>query len=159
MRTKITWLVVVASWAASSTLGAGGAQAQRAKVKKTRAPASGDYEVKFEQIANNCTDTGMSLSKGTFTLSEKKGGKLEISFPMTAVMFGRISDDGKFQAKADLGGTGIQGVQGKFSIAGRVDDGLIQLVFIAEYYGSGKKPRPLCTQSWNASGLRSDKMK
>jgi hypothetical protein len=112
---------------------------------------SGTYEVRFEEIASNCTETGMQLRKGEFTLAQDRGRKLEVSFPMTPVMYGKVNKDGKFRAEAKKGGTAIAGVDGRFSVAGRVNDRVIQLVFIAEYY-RGKSP--LCTQSWNASGIR-----
>jgi hypothetical protein len=65
-------------------------------------------------------------------------------------MKGATSKGGKFNAKAKKGGTAIQGVDGKFSVTGTVKDGVLQLVLVAEYYNGEK---PLCTQSWNASGL------
>ena len=57
------------------------------------------------------------------------------------------------KATSKLGPTSIEGLDGKFSVAGHVDDGVLSLVFVAEYYAQKK---PLCTQSWNISGLRSD---
>ena len=58
----------------------------------------------------------------------------------------------RVKATSRLGATSIQGLDGKFSVAGRVADGSLQLVFIAEYY---VKQKPLCTQSWNVTGKRS----
>lgn len=135
-------------------LSAAPARAQK-RGKKQGPPVAGDYEVTFDEIANNCRETGMRLRKGTFTLAEKKDDALEVSFPMTPVMYGKLTRNGKFRAEAKKGGTAIQGVDGKFSVAGRVDDGVIQLVFIAEYF-RGKTP--LCTQSWNAEGLHENKL-
>jgi hypothetical protein len=38
------------------------------------------------------------------------------------------------------------------SVAGRnTEDGMVSLVMVGEYQTAG---RPLCTQSWNLSGLR-----
>jgi hypothetical protein len=117
------------------------------------ADVSGSYDVRFEEIANNCTDTGMQLRTGSFTLTQKRGRELEVSFSLTPIMYGKVNEDGKFRAEAKKGGTAIRGVDGQFSVAGRVNvsDRAIQLVFIAEYYRGNT---PLCTQSWNASGAR-----
>lgn len=147
MRTSILVMVM----AAAVLAGAGLASAQK---KNEAAPKLGNYEAKFEEMANNCRDTGMNITKGTVKFEDKKG-KLLVTVPMTSSMWGRIDKSGRFQVKADLGGTGIAGVQGKFRASGRIDDGVLQMVFIAEYY-KGKKP--LCTKSWNVSGVHSDKL-
>ncbi len=134
------------------------AQAQTKK-KGEVADIGGDYAVKFEEVANNCTTAGMNLRKGTFTIKQT-GRKIEASIPIASVMYGKVGKESKFRAKAKIGGTGTQGVLGKFNVSGRVTDGVIQFVFIAEYYtGSVKSPKPLCTQSWNVSGMHSDKLK
>jgi hypothetical protein len=119
-------------------------------------PIAGDYEVKFERVANNCTNVGMNLTRGKITLTDRGKRRLELRIPLVPPMRGTTSGDGKFKAQVPRGATGIQGVEGQFSAAGRVEDGLIQMVFVAEYY-TGKKP--LCTQSWNVSGLRADKIR
>ena len=43
-------------------------------------------------------------------------------------------------------------MDGVFSVAGRITgEGMLSLVMVGEYQTAGK---PLCTQSWNLSGLR-----
>jgi len=119
---------------------------------------AGDYEVKFNEIANNCENTGMNLRTGVVNLG-KQGKQLTMQVPLVATMFGRMPRHGKFNVKAKLGGTGIAGVLGKFSAAGKVEDGVLQMVLVAEYFrGSTKKPVPICTKTWNARGLRRDKL-
>ena len=45
----------------------------------------------------------------------------------------------------------IAGLDGKFSIAGRSQEGMLQLVFVVEYFD---KSKPFCSQSWNIAGIR-----
>jgi hypothetical protein len=50
--------------------------------------------------------------------------------------------------------TTIQGLDGRYSIAGKVDDGgVVQLVLTAEYQRHDNH-KPYCTQSWNVTGPR-----
>ena len=70
---------------------------------------------------------------------------------MVPILSGTVSRGGKFQAEVKRGKTAISGVDGRYSIAGRVDGTAIQFLFIAEYYRADK---PLCTQSWTATGAR-----
>jgi hypothetical protein len=151
MRTRFFPVVTVllAAFAALAVLAA-----RRVRADEPAPPVDGSFAVEFKEIANNCSDTGMSLRKGTVTLAKQDKGKDEITVPMAATMVGRIGKDGKFMAHAKLGGTGIAGLQGKFSISGRVEDARIQLVFSAEYY---RDQRPLCTKSWNGAGTRTGK--
>jgi hypothetical protein len=45
----------------------------------------------------------------------------------------------------------VEGMDGKFSVAGRVQNGVLQLVFVGDYSTKGKA---LCTQSWNITGAK-----
>lgn len=165
MSTRVTTVVGVAMiasmFAAVFALGVGTADAQKRKKKRDRAQdvkaLLGDYDVKFEEIANNCNQTGMNLRKGTIALSltskKKRAQRFTLSVPIAPVMYGSDPSKGKFRVKAKRAGTGIQGVDGQFSASGRVNDGIIQFVYIAEYFTHGK---PLCTQSWNVSGVKAD---
>jgi len=152
MRTKLT--MVVAAVLATALVAPGGADAQKKKKAQPEdelAAAVGNYTVKFEEIANNCTRTGMTLRKGTVEIGKFKSD-MTLTVPMTSTMYGSPPRKGKFRVKSKLGGTGIQGVLGKFSASGRANDGVIQFVLIAEFF-TGKN-KPLCTQSWNASGVK-----
>ena len=46
----------------------------------------------------------------------------------------------------------FQGLDGKYSVGGRVEGGMLQLVLVAEYIKHDDK-KPYCTQSWNISGV------
>jgi hypothetical protein len=125
----------------------GGASAQ------APAPArvAGKYAATFQEVASNCSGIGMSLRSSTVELSQSGERNVQVTLPSVPIMRGVVSRAGKFKAEAKRGKTAIQGVDGRFSIAGRVDDKGIQFLFIAEYYRGN---RPMCTQSWNASGPR-----
>jgi hypothetical protein len=125
----------------------GGASAQ------TPPPArvAGKYAASFQEVANNCSGIGMSLRASTIELHQSGERNVQVTVPSVPIMRGVVSRAGKFKAEAKRGKTAIEGVDGRFSIAGRVDDKGIQFLFIAEYYRGN---RPMCTQSWNASGPR-----
>jgi len=141
MRTTLATLVLAA---AAITAGAAPARADNKAV-------TGTYDVKYDEVSNNCTNVGMTFRRGTLTIAEKRGS-LTVDIERIPMMVGSRPKHGKVKAHSKLGPSSIRGLDGKFSIAGRVDDGVLQMVFVAEYYVKGK---PLCTQSWNVSGLRS----
>lgn len=111
---------------------------------------AGTYSVEFEEVANSCTQTGMSLRTAKVQLTQKDT-KVSVTIPSVPIMDGRVRRAGKFRASARRGKTAIQGVDGRFSVVGRVDQKTkrIQFIFVAEFF-QGKKP--LCSQSWNAQG-------
>lgn len=126
-------------------------------VLATTAPAyaddvSGSYEVKFEQVSSNCEHPISYPQRGSLKI-EVKGSDLQVDIERTPLMVGKSAKNGKISAKSPRPGhTPIQGMDGVFSVAGRVtSEGMLALVMIGEYQASGK---PLCTQSWNLSGLR-----
>ena len=139
--------VVVASIAVTLAAWAGAAAAQG----KDAISIKGTYTVKFEAVANNCSKAGMSLSSATVDVSQPKERSVSVTIPAVPIMSGVVSRGGKFRAAAKRGKTAIQGVAGRFSVAGRVERGTIQFLLIAEYFEGDK---PLCTQSWNATGPR-----
>ena len=118
---------------------------------------AGAYEVKFEQVSSNCEHPLAYPQHGAIKI-EIKGGDLHVDIDRTPLMVGKPTKTGKVSAKSPKPGhTPIEGMDGVFSVAGRVtNEGLLSLVMIGEYQTAGK---PLCTQSWNVSGLRSDKPK
>ena len=138
--------VVLASLAVTLAAWAGTAAAQGKDVS-----IKGTYTVKFDAVANNCSKAGMSLSSATVDVSQPKERSVSVTIPSVPIMSGVVSRGGKFRAGAKRGKTAIQGVAGRFSVAGRVERGTIQFLLIAEYFEGDK---PLCTQSWNASGPR-----
>jgi hypothetical protein len=138
---RITLVVAVVLLAASPAL------AQKGDV-------TGIFEVKYDDVANNCVNS-VQLPKGTLKV-EKKGKLIVVDIERFPVMQGSNSKTGKIKASSKIGGSPIDGASVKGSVAGRVEDGLIQLMFVAEFYVDKK---PLCTQSWNISGMRVDKIK
>ena len=118
-------------------------------------PLVGTYDVKYEEMSNNCTNVGMTLARGQLKI-ELRSNVLTIDIERVPLMSGVPTKNGAVNAKSRLGPTSIQGLDGTFSIGGRVSgaEGMLQLVFVAEYQAKGK---PLCTQSWNVTGLRAKK--
>lgn len=113
---------------------------------------AGTYNVKFEQVSTNCTSPLAYPASGTLKI-DAKAAELQVDIDRTPLMVGKINKTGKVSAKSPKPGhTPVEGMDGVFSVAGRVDPaGLISLVMVGEYQNAGK---PLCTQSWNVSGLR-----
>src|SRR5262245_12728122 len=112
---------------------------------------AGKYDVKFDEVQNSCQNTGIVLRKSTIELYKGARKRMDVTIPMVPIMKGVASKGGKFKAKAQKGRTAIQGLDGKFAVSGRVNDGVMQMVLIAEYFQGDKA---LCTQSWNASGVK-----
>jgi len=118
---------------------------------------AGSYEVKFEQVSTNCDHPLTYPQHGSLKI-EIKGGDLQVDIDRTPLMVGKPAKTGKVSAKSPKPGhTPMAGMDGVFSVAGRVTgDGLLSLVMVGEYQTGGK---PLCTQSWNLSGLKAEKAK
>jgi hypothetical protein len=123
----------------------------------TSAPAyaddlAGTYDVKFEQVSTNCEHPLAYPQRGSIKI-EVKGADLQVDIDRTPIMVGKSAKSGKLSAKSPKPGrTPIEGMDGVFSVAGRITvEGMVSLVMVGEYQSAGK---PLCTQSWNLSGLR-----
>ncbi len=116
--------------------------------RSARADEASTYQVTYLQVANDCTKDGLSLSRGAVEVKSGAKDSLTVAVPGVPVMKGTRTASGKFKAES-RGATDRPGVQGKFSSSGRVSKGSLQMVFIVEFY-RGK--RPLCTQSWSATG-------
>jgi hypothetical protein len=115
---------------------------------------AGSYEVKFEQVSNNCEHPIAYPQQGSLKI-EVHGSNLQVDIERTPLMVGKLTKNGNISAKSRPGHTPIQGMDGVFSVAGRItSEGTLSLVMIGEYQASGK---PLCTQSWNLSGRRATK--
>jgi len=112
----------------------------------------GTYDVKYEEVANNCTvaNTGIALGRGTLKVG-KKSKNITVDIQRFEVMSGSQAKGGKLRATSRIGMSPIDGTTAKASVAGRIEEGLIQLVFVVEYYVDKK---PLCTQSWNVNGVK-----
>lgn len=116
-----------------------------------RADVAGTYEVKYEEVSTNCTTQRLTYPPGMLKV-KVKGNSMIIDIDRTPEMVGVPQKSGKVSAKSKLGNTMIAGMDGVFSVAGRItEDGMLHFVMVGEYSASGKS---LCTQSWNVSGPR-----
>src|SRR5262252_10737280 len=107
---------------------------------------AGSYQLKFEQVSNNCEHPIAHPQHGSLKI-EVHGSTLQVNIERTPLMVGKQTRNGNISAKSRLGHTPIQGMDGVFSVAGRITyESTLSLVMIGEYQASGK---PLCTQSWN----------
>lgn len=114
----------------------------------------GTYDVKFEEMSTNCDPPRFSYNRGTVRINTAKSS-LTVNIETIPQMNGVPAKSGKITAKTPKKlATTVQGLDGKYSVSGRVDDsGVLQLVLVAEYTKTGET-KTLCTQSWNVSGLR-----
>jgi hypothetical protein len=117
---------------------------------------AGTYDVKYETTANNCPTEYLKFARGDLKI-EVKGNSMSIGIERVPMMTGLPSKVGKITAKSrpQGGHTAVAGMDGVFSVAGRVQNGLLSLVFVGEYQ-TEKDHKPLCTQSWNITGVRKD---
>ena len=116
---------------------------------------AGTYDFKFEEMAHNCDPPPVALARNKLTISVEKTS-LRVNTELIPQMVGIAQKNGKVNAKTiKVVGTTVAGLSGKYSVAGHVDDGVLQLVLVAEYIRQDTN-KPYCTQSWNVSGLRQD---
>jgi len=119
--------------------------------------AAGSYDVKFEEMGHNCTPPPVALGRSKLTISTNpKKSALTVNIETIPEMAGVPQKGGKVNAKTVKGAvpTTVQGLDAKYSIAGKIEDGgMLQLVLVAEYIKHDDK-KPYCTQSWNVTGLR-----
>jgi hypothetical protein len=113
---------------------------------------AGSYDVKFESVSTNCEHPLAYPQHGLLRI-EIKGADMQVDIDRTPIMIGKTAKPGKISAKsARPGHTPVEGMDGVFSVAGRITtEGMLSLVMVGEYQTAGK---PLCTQSWNLAGLR-----
>lgn len=115
---------------------------------------AGSYEVKFEEMATTCDPVRFTYTRGTVRVATGKRS-LTVNIETIPQMIGVPAKSGKIKAKTPKKlATTIQGIDGKYSVSGRVDDsGVVELVLVGEFtrQDNGK---PLCTQSWNLRGVR-----
>jgi hypothetical protein len=132
----------------SLALGAGRARAD---------DASGTYEIKIDEVPTNC-EHPLKYPTSTTLKVDVKGTTMTLELDRTPTMIGPPPKGGKVNAKSKLGHTPVSGMDGTFSVGGRISsDGILGLVLNAEYQTTDKKL--LCTQSWNLSGLKQDAKK
>jgi hypothetical protein len=117
---------------------------------------AGSYDVKFEEMGHNCNPPPVALGRGKLTITTfPKKNALSVNIETIPVMDGIPQKGGKINAKtAKVLPTTVQGLDAKYSIAGKIDDsGILQLVLVAEYVKHDDK-KPYCTQSWNVTGAK-----
>jgi len=118
------------------------------------ADPTGIYDVKYEEVSTNC-GSPLRYPAGKLTI-KITNNSLTVDIDRTPLMGGIPATD-KISAKSKSGGTMVEGMSGVFSVAGKVTkEGLLHLVMVGEYSANGK---PLCTQSWNVNGPRTDTVK
>jgi hypothetical protein len=117
---------------------------------------AGVYDVKFEESGSTCNPPPVSLGRAKLTIEVKKG-VVTVNTDLIPLMTGTIQkNSNKIAAKTTkIVDTTVQGLAAKYSAAGRVDGGMLQLVMTAEYIRK-EGGKPYCTQAWNVSGLRGD---
>jgi hypothetical protein len=113
---------------------------------------AGRFEVKYEAVTSNCENTGMAMQRGVFQIEKKKATTIAVDIDRIPILQGSAAKGGRVKATSKLGPTSIQGLDGRFSLAGTInEDGVLQMVLVAEYY---LKAKAYCTQSWNVTGVR-----
>jgi hypothetical protein len=121
-------------------------------VTSASADVAGTYDVKYEELSTNCTSP-LKYPHGKL-LVKVKGNTVTVDIDRTPLMQGSVAKNGKISAKSRSGKTSLAGMDGVFSVAGRITpEGMLTLMMIGEYTASGKA---LCTQSWNVTGSKSD---
>ena len=116
---------------------------------------AGTYDVKFEESGSTCSPPPLTLGKGKLTIDIRKGS-LTVNTDLIPQMAGVPQKNGKISAKTlKIQDTTIGGLSARYSVAGHVDGGMLQLVMTAEYIRKDTN-KPYCTQAWNVSGLRGD---
>jgi hypothetical protein len=116
---------------------------------------TGNYDVKFEEAGSTCERNPVTLTKGKLVIDIKKS-TLTVNIETIYQMVGVPQKNGKISAKTTkIVGTTVGGLSARYSIAGRVEGGMLQLVLTAEYVRQDTN-KPYCTQAWNVNGLRND---
>lgn len=114
---------------------------------------TGTYDVKYEEMASNCSPPPVALGKGKMTIEVRKSS-LSINADLIPMMYGVPQKNGQINAKTrKVEATTVQGLAGKYRVAGRVENGQLTLVLVAEYIRAADG-KPYCTQSWNVTGTR-----
>jgi hypothetical protein len=116
------------------------------------ADVAGTYDVKYEEVSTNCTSP-LKYPPGTLDV-KVKGNSVTVDIARTPLMQGSVAKGGKISAKSKQGKTSLEGMDGVFSVAGKVTpEGMLSFVMVGEYTASGKA---LCSQSWNVVGIKAD---
>ena len=113
---------------------------------------TGTYDVKYEEVSTNCPSP-LKYTMGKLEVQKSKTG-IQVDIDRTPVMSGSAAKGGKISAKSKSGPTMLEGMNGTFSVAGKITpEGMLSLVMVGEYTAGGKA---LCTQSWNVVGSKQE---
>ena len=113
---------------------------------------AGTYDVKYEEVSTNCPSP-LKYTMGKLEVKTTKTG-INVDIDRTPVMQGSAGKAGKISAKSKSGPTMLDGMNGTFSVAGKITpEGMLSLVMVGEYTAGGKA---LCSQSWNVVGSKQD---
>lgn len=116
----------------------------------------GRYDATFEQVTSNCAGGGLELGKATVVIARRTGG-ITVEVPKAATLSGTAAKGGRIRASSKAARSSVPDLDGKFSLAGTVDEGgKLEGLFVAEFFADGK---PSCTQSWNVAGARAAEAK
>lgn len=114
---------------------------------------SGTYDVKYEDVSNNCPSP-LRYVHGKVEVKNTRGQAITVDIDRTPLMLGSTLKKNGLSAKSKSGPTMLEGMDGVFSVAGKITpEGLIDLMMIGEYSVKGKA---LCTQSWKVVGTKAD---
>lgn len=118
---------------------------------------AGSYDVKFEQVSTTCEHPLAYPQHGLIKI-EVKGADVQVDIERTPLMVGKTKPNKAGEPQmvdarsSKPGHTPIAGMDGAFSVAGRVTpEGMLSLALVGDYQTAGK---PLCTQMWNLAGLK-----
>jgi hypothetical protein len=114
----------------------------------------GSYEVVFTEVADNCEQEALSIARSQLSIETRRTDQLVVRIPGVPAMSGSERRGGQFRAEVSSGHSPIQNTRARYSVAGRVREGQIQLLFIAEFY---RGDRPLCTQSFSGTGAAGER--
>ena len=112
----------------------------------------GAYDVKYEEVSTNCPSP-LKYQHGKLDVKKTSTG-INVDIDRTPVMQGSVTKAGKVSAKSKSGPTMLEGMNGVFSVAGKITpEGVLTFVMVGEYTAGGKA---LCTQSWNVVGSKAE---
>ena len=114
---------------------------------------AGVYDVKYEEVSTNC-QSPLKYPHGKLEVKVTRGTSITVDIDRTPLMLGSVGKGGKISAKSKSGPTSLDGMNGVFSVAGKISpEGMLTLVMVGEYSAGGKA---LCSQSWNVVGSKAE---
>ena len=128
--------------------------AAAAQTARAEDGVAGVYDIKIDEMADNCSPIPVILSNKTIRV-DVKGTSLTVNLDTVPQMAGATAKNGRISAKtAKILPTTVAGLDGTYTIAGHVaPDKTLELVLVAEYSRSATK-KAYCTQSWTLTGKK-----